>query len=120
MGHPTTPVKVRISRAVQHEMGGTGIVQEPGVPWSNEPHRAAAARSLSAKLTGTSSTRKDGSITVALDLGEAQVLFSYMDVWNLGARENLRDEPECLSQIRSSQSVMDKLVADFGSEVTKW
>jgi len=110
--------KIRISKAVQDEMEGTSIVQQPGELYTggHNPALDAAARSLVDKIYAPSA-RKDGSVTADLTFDEGDVLYDYMSTWEIGAQDNVRDDPACLGQIVAARAVMKALVAAFGWEV---
>ena len=86
----TTPftAPVRISRRVLDFLDGSSIFQEPHRDYSSDAALSAAARRLVAKLTAATS-RKDGSVTIAVDLLEARVLYDYTSAMVAGARDNL-------------------------------
>lgn len=114
--------KLRISRRVQEHMHGTGIGQQPhlGYTGGKDPVQDDAGRSLITKLS-TRSARKDGALTVDLDATEAKILYAYVDVLVIGARDNLGwgDEGrDALADLNAAQACLRSLENTFGQAVS--
>lgn len=111
-----TAHKVRVTRPIREFMSGGQVWQDLQ---DRDESDAGDEFSVSLHRKIMTSTRKDRSVTVELNLEEAQTLWIYAGAQASGAADNVGNEPEALGELNASRALMRKLEDLFGREVTR-